>query len=73
MRGKNMSNEKIKDSEYYLKDISKSLNNLNKIMSLFLVIAFDGSTFKSKTNDEIKKVMPKINETLKSIHENIYD
>ncbi len=68
-----MSNEKIKDSEYYLKDISKSLNNLNKIMSLFLVIAFDGSTFKSKTNDEIKKVMPKINETLKSIHENIYD
>ena len=68
-----MSNEKIKDSEYYLKDISKSLNNLNKIMSLFLVIAFDSSTFKSKTNDEIKKVMPKINETLKSIHENIYD
>jgi hypothetical protein len=73
MRGKNMSNEKIKDNEYYLKDISKSLNNLNKIISLFLVIAFDGSTFKSKTNDEIKKVMPKINETLKSIHENIYD
>jgi hypothetical protein len=73
MRGKKMSNEKIKDSEYYLKDISKSLNNLNKIMSLFLVIAFDGSTFKSKTNDEIKKVMPKINETLKLIHENIYD
>jgi hypothetical protein len=34
-----MSNEKIKDSEYYLKDISKSLNNLNKIMSCFLVIA----------------------------------
>ena len=72
MRGKKMSNEKIKDSEYYLKDISKNLNNLNKIMSLFLVLAFDGSTFKSKTNDEIKKVMPKINETLKSIHENIY-
>jgi hypothetical protein len=39
MRGKKMSNEKIKDSEYYLKDISKSLNNLNKIMSCFLVIA----------------------------------
>ena len=55
------------------KKIAASLNNLNKIMSLFLVIAFDGSTFKSKTNDEIKKVMPKINETLKSIHENIYD
>ena len=55
------------------KKIADSLNNLNKIMSLFLVIAFDGSTFKSKTNDEIKKVMPKINETLKSIHKNIYD
>ena len=26
-----------------------------------------------KTNDEIKKVMPRINETLKSIYENIYD
>jgi len=42
-----MSNEKIKASEFYLRDISKTLNNLNKIMSLFLVIAFDGSTFKS--------------------------
>ena len=55
------------------KKIADSLNNLNKIMSLILVLAFDGSTFKSKTNDEIKKVMPKINETLKSIHKNIYD
>ena len=55
------------------KKINDSLNNLNKIMSLILVLAFDGSTFKSKTNDEIKKVMPKINETLKSIHKNIYD
>ena len=55
------------------KKINDSLNNLNKIMSLILVLAFDGSTFKSKTNDEIKKVMPRINETLKSIHENIYD
>ena len=66
MRGKNMDNDNAKK-------INDSLNNLNKIMSLILVLAFDGSTFKSKTNDEIKKVMPKINETLKSIHENIYD
>ena len=51
--------------------INESLNNLNKIMSLILVLAFDGSTFKSKTNDEIKKVMPKINETIKSINQNI--
>ena len=55
------------------KKIADSLNDLNKIMSLILILAFDGSTFKSKTNDEIKKVMPRINETLKSIHENIYD
>ena len=53
------------------KKIADSLNDLNKIMSLILILAFDGSTFKSKTNDEIKKVMPKINETLKTINENI--
>jgi len=53
------------------KKIADSLNDLNKIMSLILILAFDGSTFKSKTNDEIKKVMPKINETIKSINENI--
>ena len=55
------------------KKIADSLNNLNKIMSLILVLAFDGSTFKSKTNDEIKKVMPKINEKLKAINESIND
>jgi len=54
-----------------VKKIADSLNDLNKIMSLILILAFDGSTFKSKTNDEIKKVMPKINETLKTINENI--
>ena len=64
MRGKNMDNDNAKK-------IADSLNNLNKIMSLILVLALDGSTFKSKTNDEIKKVMPKINETIKSINENI--
>jgi len=66
-----MDNEKIKNSEYYLKDISKSLNYLTKIMSNFLIIATTESKFKSKTNDEIKEVMPKINETIKSINENI--
>ena len=68
-----MSNEKIKASEFYLRDISKTLNNLNKIMSCFLVIATTESTFKKKTNNEIVAIMPQINETLKSIHENIYD
>jgi len=54
-----------------VKKIADSLNDLNKIMSLILILAFDGSTFKSKTNDEIKEVMPKINETIKTINENI--
>ena len=64
MRGKKMDNDNSKK-------IADSLNDLNKIMSLFLILAFDGSTFKSKTNDEIKKVMQKINEKIKSINENI--
>jgi hypothetical protein len=41
-------------------------------MNCFLVIATTESTFKSKTNDEIKKVMPRINETLKSIYMRIF-
>ena len=73
MRGKNMSNEKIKDSEYYLKDISKSLDSLIKIMSCFLVVLTNESNFKSKTTNEVDVVVPKINEILKSIHKNIYD
>jgi len=67
-----MSNEKIKDSEYYLRDISKSLNTLNKIMSNFLVIATTESTFKKLTNDQIKKIVPTVSETIKSINESIY-
>ena len=59
--------------EIELQKLNSNFNTLNKIMSCFLVIATTESTFKSKTNDEIKKVMPQINETLKSIHENIYD
>jgi hypothetical protein len=67
-----MDNEKmLKSSEYYLRDISKSLNYLTKIMSNFLIIATTESKFKSKTNNEIKEVMPQINETIKSINENI--
>ena len=64
MRGKKMDNDNTKK-------IADSLNDLNKIMSLILILAFDGSAFKSKTNDEIKEVMPKINETIKTINENI--
>ena len=68
-----MSNEKIKDSEYYLKDISKSLNSLNKIMSCFLVVLTNERHVKSKTTNEVDAGVQKINEILKSIHKNIYD
>ena len=68
-----MSNERIKDGEYYLRDISKTLNNLNKIMSCFLVIATTESTFKNKTNKEIKTIVPIVSSTLKTINESIYD
>ena len=68
-----MDNDKYKTITDALYILNGNLHELNKVMSTILILAFDGSTFKSKTNDEIKKVMPKINETLKSIHENIYD
>jgi len=48
------------------------LNTLNKIMSNFLVIATTESTFKKLTNDQIKKVVPTVSETIKSINESIY-
>ena len=68
-----MDNEKmLKSSEYYLRDISKSLNYLTKIMSNFLVIATTESTFKKLTNDQIKKIVPTVSETIKSINESIY-
>ena len=72
MRGKNMDNNKT-SIETELKKLNSNFNTLNKMMSCFLVLSLVNSPFKSKTNDEIKKVMPRINETLKSIHENIYD
>jgi len=66
-----MSNEKIKDGEYYLKDISKSLDSLTKVMSCFLIVLTNESNFKSKTINEVDAVIPKINEILKSIHKSI--
>ena len=68
-----MDNDKYKTITDALYILNGNLHELNKVMSTLLVLAFDGSTFKSKTNDEIKKVMPKINETLKAINESIND
>jgi len=59
----NMNNE--------LRKLNQSQNELNKILSCFLVIAIKDSTFKTMTANEIKKVMPVINTITKSISENI--
>ena len=73
MRGKNMSNEKIKDSEYYLKDISKSLNNLNEIMSAFLFIVIKDSTLNKLTENQIKEISPSLMALAKLINKSIND
>ena len=73
MRGKNMSNEKIKDSEYYLKDISKNLNSLNEIMSAFLFIVIKDSTLNKLTENQIKEISPSIMSLAKLINKSIND
>ena len=69
---KKMSKENKTGIELELKKINSSLNTLNKIMSNFLVIATTESTFKKLTNDQIKKIVPTVSETIKSINESIY-
>ena len=54
-----------------LRKLNQSQNELNKILSSFLVIAIKDSTLKTMTANEIKKVMPVINTITKSISENI--
>ena len=68
-----MSKENKTSIEIELKKINSSLNTLNKIMSSFLVIATSESTFKNKTNKEIKSIVPVVSSTLKAINESIYD
>ena len=66
-----MSNEKIKDSEYYLKDISKNLNSLNEIMSAFLFIVIKDSTLNKLTENQIKEISPSIMSLAKLINKSI--
>ena len=54
-----------------LKNINKSLNIHNKIMSVLLKFALDSSTYKSKTTEDIKATASKENETLNAMHEGI--
>ena len=55
-----------------LKKLNSNFNTFNKIMSSFLVIATSESTFKNKTNKEIKSIVPVVSSTLKAINESIY-
>jgi hypothetical protein len=67
-----MSTQNKTGVELELKKINSNLNTLNKIMSSFLVIATSESTFKNKTNKEIKSIVPVVSSTLKAINESIY-
>ena len=42
-----------------------------KILSVFLKFALDGSSYRSKTTEEIKATASKENETLNAMHEGI--
>ena len=53
------------------KIIVDELRTLNKILSCFLVIAIKDSSIKNLTVDEIKKVMPIVNNVSNAISENI--
>ena len=54
----------------YEKAIIKRLDILNSILTVFLKIALDSSSYKSKTTEEIKSTSTKENEILNSIYEN---
>tara|TARA_R100000234_G_scaffold80366_1_gene50419 strand:- start:343 stop:591 length:249 start_codon:yes stop_codon:yes gene_type:complete len=55
-----------------LKKLNSNFNTFNKIMSNFLVIATTESTFKGKTKEDIKTIVPVVNSTMKTINECIY-
>jgi len=66
-------NENTKMVVEQLKKLNSNFNTFNKIMSNFLIIATTDSAFKKLTNDQIKKIVPTVSETIKSINESIYD
>ena len=55
----------------YEKQIINRFDILIKILSVFLKFALDGSSYRSKTTDEIKATASKENETLNAMHEGI--
>jgi len=55
----------------YEKQIINRFDILIKILSVFLKFALDGSSYKSKTTEEIRATANKENEILNSLHEGI--
>ena len=64
-----MDNETTKELISELKNINSNLRVHNQIMTVFLKLALDSSSYKSKTTDEIKATAQKENEILNAIHE----
>ena len=64
-----MDNETTKELISELKNIISNLKILNQIMTVFLKLALDSSSYKSKTTEEIKATAQKENEILNAIHE----
>ena len=64
-----MDNETTKELISELKNINSNLKILNQIMTVFLKLALDSSSYKSKTTEEIKATAQKENEILNAIHE----
>ena len=64
-----MNNETTKELINELKNINSNLKILNQIMTVFLKLALDSSSYKSKTTEEIKATAQKENEILNAIHE----
>ena len=64
--------EILKDISKNIKDIKEQLITKNKIDSINLVFNLaSNDTFKRFNEEEIKKVMPIVNNTLKAINESI--
>ena len=55
----------------YEKAVINRLDIFIDIFRVFLKLALDGSSYKSKTPTEIKSTAPKENEILNSLHEGI--
>ena len=64
-----MDNETTKELISELKNINSNLKILNQIMTVFLKLALDSSSYKSKTTEEIKATAQKENEILNQINE----